>query len=91
LDKVEAIAQEVAEEVVKEISGVEPSTKPQVRFREFGDSAITFQVRMFLPQLKGRAGYKHEFIKRLHKRFNAEGIEIPFPIRNVYIRGDESK
>lgn len=91
LDKVEAIAQEVAEEVVKDMSGSDPSSKPQIRFREFGDSAITFQVRMFLPQLKGRAVYKHEFIKRLHKRFNAEGIEIPFPIRNVYIRGDETK
>lgn len=91
LDKVETIAQEVAEEVVKDLSGVEPGNKPQIRFREFGDSAITFQVRMFLPQLKGRAAYKHEFIKRLHKRFETEGIEIPFPIRNVYIRGDESK
>jgi small-conductance mechanosensitive channel len=24
---------------------------------------------------------KHEFIKRIHKRFNREGIMIPYPIR----------
>jgi small-conductance mechanosensitive channel len=24
---------------------------------------------------------KHEFIKRLHRRFDQEGIVIPFPIR----------
>ncbi|HDK25670.1 MAG TPA: mechanosensitive ion channel family protein, partial [Candidatus Atribacteria bacterium] len=28
----------------------------------------------------------HEFIKRLHKRYKEEGIEIPFPIRTVYLR-----
>ena len=27
----------------------------------------------------------HEFIKRLHRRFNEEGIEIPFPIRTLVI------
>ena len=26
---------------------------------------------------------KHEFIKRLHKRYMAEGIVIPYPIRAV--------
>lgn len=26
---------------------------------------------------------KHEFIKRLHRRFDREGIVIPFPIRTL--------
>jgi small-conductance mechanosensitive channel len=30
---------------------------------------------------------KHEFIKRLHQRFGQEGIEIPFPIRTVVMKG----
>jgi len=25
----------------------------------------------------------HEFVKQLHKRFEDEGIEIPFPMRTV--------
>ena len=28
----------------------------------------------------------HEFIKELHKRYRKEGIEIPFPIRTVYMK-----
>ena len=29
---------------------------------------------------------KHLFIKKLHKRYNQEGILIPFPIRDIYIK-----
>jgi small-conductance mechanosensitive channel len=29
---------------------------------------------------------KHEFVKRLHTRFNDEGIVIPFPIRTIAYR-----
>ena len=29
---------------------------------------------------------RHEFIKRLKARYDAEGIEIPYPIRNLYMR-----
>ena len=31
----------------------------------------------------GQYRLKHELIKRLHKRYKEEGIEIPFPIRTV--------
>ena len=33
---------------------------------------------------------QHIIRKRLLKRFRAEGIEIPFPIRTVYLKGDGS-
>ena len=33
---------------------------------------------------------KHEFIKRLQRRYAQEGIEIPFPIRTVHLK-PESK
>ena len=85
LDRVEIIALEVAEQTISDVSGKEPAEKPQIRFREFGDFSINLEIRMFLPQLKGRGEYKSEFIKRLHKRFRKEGIEIPFPIRNVFL------
>jgi small-conductance mechanosensitive channel len=29
---------------------------------------------------------KHLLVKKLHKRYQQEGIEIPFPIREVYMR-----
>jgi small-conductance mechanosensitive channel len=30
----------------------------------------------------------HAFVKKLHKRFNEEGIEIPFPMRTVIQRSE---
>jgi len=29
---------------------------------------------------------RHEFIKRLKKRYEQEGIKIPFPVREVYLK-----
>jgi small-conductance mechanosensitive channel len=89
LDHVEQVALDVARETVREVSGSDKFRDPQIRFREFNSSSIDFQVRLFLPKLKGRAVFKSEFIKRLHKRFNKEGINIPFPITTVYLnKGD---
>lgn len=89
LDHVERVAQEVAEQTVEDVSGGAKLPKPQIRFRQFNNSSIDFQVRLFLPKLKGRAVYKSEFIKRIHKRFNQEGITIPFPITTVYLENDK--
>jgi len=38
-------------------------------------------------EFRSQGPVKHEFIKRLHQRFGDEGIEIPFPIRTVMMKG----
>ena len=61
------------------------SPEPRVRFREFGDSALTFQLMVWIdePVLRGRA--VDELNTAIYKRFNAEGIAIPFPQRVVHM------
>jgi small-conductance mechanosensitive channel len=86
LDQVEKVAMEVATEVVKEFYPSDFVFKPVVRFKEFGDSAITFSARLPIRQYIDQFKVRSEFIKRLHKRFNETGIEIPYPIRNIYVR-----
>jgi len=34
---------------------------------------------------------KHEFVKRLHRRYQEVGIEIPFPIRTIYMKEKEKE
>ncbi len=89
LEKVEKITIEVAREVLNEIQGGAPEFDPFIRYHTFADFSINFTVIMYVKEFFSQYVIKHEFIKRLHKRFGDEGIEIPFPIRTVYMKGDE--
>jgi small-conductance mechanosensitive channel len=83
LDNVEKITHEVALAVQKEIAGAVEGFDPIVRFFEFGDSSINLKVYFQAKQYGDHHALKHEFIKRLHNRYEAEGIVIPFPIRTI--------
>ena len=87
LDHVEAVALDVAKQVLAEVDGGVPGEDPIVRYHTFGDSSINFDVRMMVREFKSQGPVRHEFIKRLHRRFGDEGIEIPFPIRTVMMKG----
>ncbi len=87
LQHVEAVALDVAQQVLGEVDGGVPGEDPIVRYHTFGDSSINFDVRMMVREFRSQGPVKHEFIKRLHRRFGDEGIEIPFPIRTVMMQG----
>ncbi len=89
LEHVEAVALEVAEQVLAEVDGGVPGEDPIVRYHTFGDSSINFDVRMMVREFRSQGPVRHEFIKRLHRRFGDEGIEIPFPIRTVIMQGGQ--
>lgn len=88
LEKVEKVTVEVAREVTKKISGADDSIDPYVRYNEFDDSSINFSVFLSVKEFIEQYRLKHEFIKRLHERYDQEGIVIPFPIRTVYMKND---
>lgn len=85
LDKVEAVTSEVAKEVMQELEGGVTEFDPFIRFHTFGDSSIDFTVILRGRQFTDQYLIKHEFIKRLHRRYNEEGIQIPFPIRTIHM------
>jgi len=86
LEKVERITIEVAQDVQKSVSGGVPEFDPFIRYTEFADSSINFVVILRAKEFVDQHLLKHEFIKKLHQRYNKEGIEIPFPIRTVYMK-----
>jgi small-conductance mechanosensitive channel len=88
LEHVEAVALDVAKAVLAEADGGVQGEDPVVRFHTFGDSSINFDVRMMVREFESQGPIRHEFIKRLHRRFGEEGIEIPFPIRTVMMKGE---
>ncbi|MEW6409637.1 MAG: mechanosensitive ion channel family protein [Nitrospirota bacterium] len=91
-EKVERILVEEAKKAIGEIPGLLGNPEPFVRFIPgFGDSSLDFtlicQVQEFVDQYLAQ----HELRKRIFKRFKEEGIEIPFPIRTVYLKNHSEK
>lgn len=83
LSHVERVTSEVGKEVMTEVEGGVAEHDPFIRYHTFGDSSINFSVILRAHEVTDQYLLKHEFIKRLHRRYAQEGIEIPFPIRTV--------
>jgi small-conductance mechanosensitive channel len=88
LEKVEHVTIEVAREVLQEVEGGVKEFEPFIRYHTFGDFSINFSVILRAQEYVHKYLITHEFIKRLHRRYGVEGIEIPFPIRTIYMKGD---
>jgi small-conductance mechanosensitive channel len=86
LQHVERIVAEVGRSVMREVAGGVPDFEPFVRFHTFGDSSINFTTILRAQEFGDQFLVKHEFIKRLHARFEREGVVIPFPIRTIVQR-----
>jgi small-conductance mechanosensitive channel len=86
LEEVERVTIEVAREVMKDIRVGIPDFEHVITYKKFGDSSINFDVYLHVKEFVDQYTVKHEFIKRLHKRYREEGIDIPFPVRTVYMK-----
>ncbi len=89
LDRVETVVLETAREVLSSVEGAKPDFTPCVRFSAFGSSSVDFRVILCAREYSARYLITHEFIKRLYRRFAAEGIEIPYPVRTVHLKQPE--
>ncbi|GAA5082606.1 small-conductance mechanosensitive channel [Thermocatellispora tengchongensis] len=89
LDHVERVTIEVGREVMRTVEGAVPDHEPVVRYHTFGESAIQFSVILRVSQYTAKYLVVHEFIKRLHARYQAEEIEIPSPIRTMVLADSE--
>ncbi len=83
LDHVERVALEVAGNIYDELDCVSKDYKPTIRFREFAGSSINFFIYFQGKKFGDHNVILNAFIKKLHKRFQEENIEIPYPIRTV--------
>lgn len=88
LEKIEQILLEVAIQGAKEIPGMLADPAPSVSLDPgFGDSSLGFTVGYQVAEFANQAGVRHHLRKRIYRRFQEEGIEMPFPTRTVYVHG----
>ena len=89
LEHVEKVTVDVARGVLEDVEGGQREFEPFIRYHTFGESSIDFSVILRGEEFVNTYLIKHEFIKRLHRRYREEGIVIPFPIRTLDMKKDD--
>ena len=59
---------------------------PRVRIRGFGDSSVDFELLCWIRDPADRGRISHELYMALYKLLDREGIIIPFPQRDLWVR-----
>ncbi|HEX9913200.1 MAG TPA: mechanosensitive ion channel family protein [candidate division Zixibacteria bacterium] len=84
--RVEQVLVEEALKGAEEIEGLLKEPAPFVRFIPgFGDYSLDFTLICQIADFVSQYYAQHELRKMIFDRFKKEGIEIPFPIRTVYL------
>ncbi|MDH3387562.1 MAG: mechanosensitive ion channel family protein [Gammaproteobacteria bacterium] len=82
IDQVQNLLMEIA--AANENVCGEPAHR--VRFRAFGGSSLDFELLCWVNQPSARGMVTHELLGEIYKRFNAEGVEIPYSKHDLYIK-----
>jgi small-conductance mechanosensitive channel len=70
--------------------GVMKSPEPLILFRSFGDSSLNFELRAWVANVDHRLQVVSDLHQDIDRRFRQAGIEIPFPQRDLHVRGVEN-
>jgi len=74
-------------ETAEENPDILKNPAPGVRFLEFGDNGLLFELRAWSTSLLHRKGKLISDLNfGIHKKFTANGIEFPFPQRDIHLR-----
>ena len=84
LEKVEQATIGAARKIQKTAQGAVKDFEPFIRYHTFGDSNINFSIILRVNTFVDKYLVTHEFIKALKKAYDAEGIEISWPVRKIY-------
>jgi MscS family membrane protein len=71
--------------ITKENENVISDPLPRVRFREFGECSLNFELLCWASEPAVRGLMVHQLNSAIYKKFNETGIKIPFPQRDVYM------
>jgi small-conductance mechanosensitive channel len=91
VERVETVVLDEATRAVAEVAGMLADPAPAVRFIPgFGESGLELTLVCHVASFVDQFEVQHHVRKRLLARFRAEGIEIPYPSRTLYVRGDDT-
>lgn len=91
LEKVERVTIEVIKELQQDVEECVPDFDPFIRFQQFGASSIDLKAFIRVKDFGSQSKVRHEFIKRLKKRYEEEGINIPYPTQTVFLKAQDTE
>ena len=91
LEHVSKVVIEIINEMMDEMNEINKDAQPSFKFRAFGTSSIDLAVYFRGNKYGDQNPIIHEFIKKVHKRFSDENIDIPYPIRTIIQNSREGK
>ncbi len=87
-----ALAERLLYDVAEDCERAMGDPPPFVLFRGFGDSALLFELRLYIETLDRGTylGVWHEVNRKIDDVFRAHGVEIAFPQQDVHVRSVEA-
>lgn len=82
LDRAKALLVECAGKV----AGVQATPDPVVIVRSFGESAVNLELRIWIEEARQRRAVADQVTECAKKAFHREGVEIPYPKRDIYLK-----
>ena len=88
-EKIEHLLLDEATQATGTINGLLPDPAPSVRFIPgFGESSLDFSLDCCVGSYVDQYFVQHELRKRILGRLRREGVEMPFPQRDVHLSTD---
>lgn len=85
LDQAEEVTLKLAREFQQTFEGADRNFEPRFRYFNLGDYGIDFNVILGINQYEVQAPMRSEFLKKLYKLYNENGIGIPFPTNTILL------
>jgi small-conductance mechanosensitive channel len=90
-ERVEQILLEEVRSATGNLAGLIADPPPTARLIPgFGDSTLNFTLTCYVGEFVDQFPVQHDLRKRILRRFQQEGIDIPFPTRTIYVTDNKN-
>ncbi len=79
-------AKEIISAIALELDWVMREPPPKIVVKSFGDSSVNLEARVWISRPRKRMDTISHITDRIKEDFHREGIEIPYPKRDIYIK-----
>jgi len=85
-----ALVEKLLYESVDETDRILAHPKARVNIMGFGDSSVDFEIRFWIQDPEeGLSNIRSDVYKRMWQKFHENGVEIPFPQRDLNLRDND--